>query len=427
MPERKPGFPSPLPPRGEKSPRQKEVVTVHTRPELEELPVALPVPAETVYEVEIVYMALYDVGVNMDLDAAASILPCRSDSATLKRRDAPDSLTLPKPLVLDLGSRPGPVDVATCADPAPHEGVSAVAKLYDEGVVCVQLRRRLRSTLRALHGIESQSFEAHGVRTTMARFVETKARSIAELIVETVDREGYDQGLLHESEHYVVYRFFDVGSDPDTFYETNRPMVATLLTGEHADAPLHPKQLGRTLNNPYSYLTNDFALFDMDRCLIIDPSNEYEDLLLIVEHANYQLLELRALDRLLDKWLDESERVLRAHYVGGRKRRKMKTVQRKFADMQALRIEALFILENLENSSKIIGDYFFGQIYDHLCSIFNTQGWKWSIERRIDALQDIFEIMRGDLSERRILTLEVVFIIVCVIFPIIQIVQVMLG
>lgn len=113
-------------------------------------------------------------------------------------------------------------------------------------------------------------------------------------------------------------------------------------------------------------------------------------------------------------------------YIGSHRRKRTNALQRKFADMQALRIEALFILENLENSSKIIGDYFFGQIYEHLCSIFNTAGWKWSIERRLDVLQDIFEIVRGDISEQRTMVLEIIFIIVCIVFPIIQIVQVML-
>ncbi|MCX7023343.1 MAG: hypothetical protein NT080_01835 [Spirochaetes bacterium] len=425
MPDRKPGF-TPLSARSEKPLRPKEVVKVSSQPESGDLPVELPESAEKIYDVEIVYMALYDVGVDIDLEMAAEILPCRTETATLKKRDAPDSFTLPKPLIVEIGSTPGPIDTASCADPVPRAGLSAIAKLFDEGVICVELRRRVSTTLRGLHGMERSSFETCGVRTTVTRFVETKARSIAEHIVEAIGREGYESDILHESEHYVAYRFFGIESDPETFFELNRSMIATLLTGEPPGAPLHVRQLWRTLNNPFSYLTNDFALFDMDRCLIIDPSNDYEDLLLIIEHANYQLLELRALDRLLDRWLEESERDLRMLYIGSHRRKRTNALQRKFADMQALRIEALFILENLENSSKIIGDYFFGQIYEHLCSIFNTAGWKWSIERRLDVLQDIFEIVRGDISEQRTMVLEIIFIIVCIVFPIIQIVQVML-
>jgi len=31
---------------------------------------------------------------------------------------------------------------------------------------------------------------------------------------------------------------------------------------------------------------NDQAVFDFDRCIIIDPSRDYEDVLVIAEHAN---------------------------------------------------------------------------------------------------------------------------------------------
>ena len=43
-------------------------------------------------------------------------------------------------------------------------------------------------------------------------------------------------------------------------------------------------------------------------------------------------------------------------------------------------------LENLDNSSKIIGDYFLGLIYERLCSIFNTESWKVSVGKRLDAV-----------------------------------------
>ena len=61
------------------------------------------------------------------------------------------------------------------------------------------------------------------------------------------------------------------------------------------------------MSNPFSYCDHDLAVFDMDRCIIIDSDRDYEDVLLICELANYQFLELRTLDKLLDRWLDEAE------------------------------------------------------------------------------------------------------------------------
>ncbi len=95
----------------------------------------------------------------------------------------------------------------------------------------------------------------------------------------------------------------------------------------------------------------------------------------------------------------------------------------KFARIQSLRFEALFILENLENSSKIIGDYYLGQIYDRLCAIFNTDGWSRSVERRLDVLSSVYDMAKTDAAERKMLLLEIVFIVVCVVFPALQIWQ----
>jgi hypothetical protein len=148
---------------------------------------------------------------------------------------------------------------------------------------------------------------------------------------------------------------------------------------------------------------------------------------MMAEHANYRLIELRELDFLLDKWLGEAEQDIRRLYISGRKRRfSDRGLRLKLAQIQSLRFDALFTLENLDNSSKIIGDYFLGSIYHRLCEIFNTDEWKVSIERRLNALQNIYELLKNDTTEQRMMTLELVFIAVCIIFPILQILQVMI-
>jgi len=148
---------------------------------------------------------------------------------------------------------------------------------------------------------------------------------------------------------------------------------------------------------------------------------------MMAEHANYRLIELRELDFLLDEWLGEAERDIRRLYFSSRRKRSSERALRlKLAQIQGLRFDALFTLENLDNSSKIIGDYFLGSIYHRLCEIFNTDEWKFSVERRLNALQNIYELLKSDTTEQRMMTLEMVFIAVCIIFPILQILQVML-
>jgi len=79
--------------------------------------------------------------------------------------------------------------------------------------------------------------------------------------------------------------------------------------------------------------------------------------------------------------------------------------------LQPLRLDALFILENLENSSRIIGDYYLEQIYDHLCGIFNTQGWKRNVEKRLEILQSIYTLTKNDKTDSTMVLLEFLVVI----------------
>ncbi|MDH7484301.1 MAG: hypothetical protein QHH01_06715, partial [Spirochaetales bacterium] len=216
------------------------------------------------------------------------------------------------------------------------------------------------------------------------------------------------------------------GGDPVAFIRQHKEVAASLLSGEPVGT-LHPSQIEAILSKPFSYRKDDIAIFDLERCLIIDPSADYDDVIMMAEHANYRLIELRELDRLLDQWLTEAEQDIRRLYLSQKRKRFSDRVLRlKLAQIQSLRFDALFTLENLDNSSKIIGDYFLGAIYHRLCELFNTDEWKVSVERRLEALQNIYELLKNDTTEQRMITLEIVFIAVCIIFPILQILQVML-
>ncbi len=374
---------------------------------------------DRVYAVEIVRLALYDIGRAIDLKQAADLLPGVPGMRLQRRRDTPTSLTMPDPLCVDLRS-----GLKKIFSEESIEGFAASARLYDEGVMSVIVRLKVNATLEGLHGIEAKPI-TYTIRD-IDSYIDERYRAVLEQVLPAVRSPRQDP----ESETYLAYCFADVGAEPTSFLAENRRDLTTLIAGEPYGYPLHESQIQKTMSNPFSYSGRDLAVFDMDRCIIIDSDRDYEDVLLICELANYQYLELRNLDKLLDRWLDEAEDDVNAIARKGKGQgKKLKTgaLRKKFGKIQALRLDALFILENLENSAKIIGDYFLGTVYEHICGIFNTSGWTRSVERRLDALQNIYEIVKVERSERTMLILDIVFIIVCIIFPVLQILQAMLS
>lgn len=368
--------------------------------------------------VEIVHLYVYDIGRSVDLKKAASLIPAYPDIGFGKRRDTPASLTLPKPLILTLNTEECDADC--------FEKFSAQAKIYDDGAITLVVRFRTTSTFRNLAAKSNVPIRDVSTAETVEQFADSTFQMVVNAIKESVS--GLKAEDIYDRETYTAFCILECpGEDPEAFLRKNREDAAALLAGE-VPGILHESQIEQILKEPFSYRKDDLAVFDMDRCIIIDPSRDYEDVLVIAEHANYRLIELRALDSLLDKWLDEAERDIRKIYlVGGETRHGSRVLKQKLGRLQTLRFDALFTLENLDNSSKIIGDYFLGMIYERLCSIFNTDGWKFSVERRLNALQDVYELLRNDTGERRMMTLEIVFIVVCIVLPVIQIIQVMVA
>lgn len=378
----------------------------------------VPPDEDQVLPIEIVHLYVYDIGRSVDLKKAASKIPAYPDIGFGKRRDTPSSLTLPKPLVLTLSTEE--------CDAKCFEKFTALAKIYDDGALTLVVRYRTHSTFKNLASNANLAVSDVSGSESLEQFADSSFQMVVNAIKDAVT--GLKENWVFDRETYTAFCILDCPADsPEKFLYQNREVAAALLAGEEPGV-LHDSQVKQILEKPHSYRKNDLAIFDFDRCIIIDPSRDYEDVLLIAEHANYRLIELRALDSLLDNWLDEAEKDIRKIYLsGGKTRFGQRAVKMKLGKLQTLRFDALFTLENLDNSSKIIGDYFLGLIYERLCSIFNTESWKVSVGKRLDALQNVYELLKNDTAERRMLTLEIVFIVVCIVLPAIQIVQVMMA
>ncbi|TXT53803.1 MAG: hypothetical protein BAJALOKI1v1_2290001 [Promethearchaeota archaeon] len=171
--------------------------------------------------------------------------------------------------------------------------------------------------------------------------------------------------------------------------------IANLLMETDPTLKLHPHKIDNTLKKALSFYDKDIYLFDYERCLIIDPYKDYEDILLVVEFANLQLLELQILDRFLDFQLNKAEDDIRNVYY---KRTILGTrIKKKLANLFWLRYDMIFIWENLENVSKIIGDFFLSEIYNLIRNVFRLDEWAESIRNRRKILDDLYSTAKSDI------------------------------
>jgi len=378
---------------------------------------------------EAIFFYLYDVGRAVDTANLSQELHKQGTKLGAKvpmgrRLDTPESLQLPTPLLVELGHhRLDPVEPGSGG----FHQVNLRARIYDDGVITVEVRAELHVELEQLHTVRTRTMEIEGSRETIdsmaARHFQILKKGIAAHIAQ--DRFYFDE---EAREDYHVYCLLDPVDDPASFLHAHRDYLAPFLLGENPEVRLHTSQVETTLKTVFSFTENDLAVFDMDRAFLIAPQQDYEDLLLIIEHANYQLLELRTLDNLLDRLLDDAERDVQSLRRRGGKAKGRSLIpgslSQKLGSLQPVRLDALFILENLENSSRIIGDYYLEQIYGHLCGIFNTSGWKRNVERRLEILQSIYTLTKTDATDRIMVLLELLVVlmigveIVALFFPV---------
>ncbi len=366
---------------------------------------------------EVIRMDLYDVGRSLDLVRAEGLVPASREYTIVTGRDTPESIYVPKPLLVQLES-------FTFEEKAgSNNGVQSLniqAKLYEDGVVSMIGRVILATELTELHQARAARLPVGVTGQTMGEIMRSSFERLFEKISSAVTGGEYSfESFPRES--YTVYALIDAVPEPHEYLKTHAHYLTTFLLGERPDFELHDDQVESTIRHLFSFRRSDVMVLDLDRCFIIDPNRDYEDILLVLELANYQLLELRTLDKVLDRWLDQAEDDIRAVYT--RRSRRMRRLSKKLGGLLPLRLDALFILENLENTSKIIGDYYLGQIYAHLCELINTKAWEGSVRRRLDTLQEIYSTAKTDVNERLLLTLEVLVVvffaveIVAMLFP----------
>jgi hypothetical protein len=348
------------------------------------------------YHVETVFMRIFDIGRTVDFKRLSQIIPAIEDIYVITSRDTPLSIKLAVPYLLQIDRRNFPPG-------GPFQDISLAAKIYADGAITMIVRLHKVCELTELHTLRWTQFELDGRILTIDSWIQEQFKKLFEKIKPAVVFEQYVFDTF-DYEPYAAFCVVDPVDNPAEVIRENAQYISAFLLGENPSVKLHQSQVLNTLGHPFSFRSNDLAIFDMDRCIIFDPERDYEDLLLIIEHANYQLLELRTLDKLLDRWIDEAENDLRI--VNNGKQNKIKTLRLKLANLQALRFDALLILENLENSSKIIGDYYLGQVYSNLCSLLSTSEWEHNIQRRIETLESIYTLAKGDANERMMMFLE---------------------
>jgi hypothetical protein len=346
---------------------------------------------------EVIFMRLTDVGRKISLQAASSIFPGIHDKKSFKTKDTPSYIVFPESLNLE-------VQQELRTESSYINLIALQIKLYEDGVISLIARLRFADVpLKELHQLRRIKFTIQETEYNINQYLKFQSEEIFLRIKEYVEEPEFGLEKI-EREKYTLYCITD-NINPTELVEKNKKYLACLLQGEDPNLDLHDTQIDETLGKPKSFLKNDLVILDFDRGIIFDPNRDYEDILLVAEIANYQLLGLRVLDILLEKRLNIAEEDIRKIYSTGSPM--LKRLNKKVGKLLRIKYDLTFILENIENVSKLIGNYFLAQIYMDLSELFQLKQWSDSIRHRLDIIGEIYTNAQTNKKEGYLLYLEI--------------------
>jgi hypothetical protein len=218
--------------------------------------------------------------------------------------------------------------------------------------------------------------------------------------------------LWHEnlSEEYFVFQL-----------PPKEPLTAAGLLEEHCDwlarllrlegGNLSDEEVTEALRLHLRYSPDDLFIPDWAAAFLLD--RDCEETLQTIEFTNLQLLEFRNIDNRLD------DSVKAAYGLIHKLTRSVLPFWRSHSrDMRAvgeLKAEANDLFERTGNVLKLVGDQYLARVYRQLATRFHLNEWEHSIQRKLEVIEGIYQVLSDQAATYRAEVLEFVVVILIIV------------
>jgi hypothetical protein len=341
----------------------------------------------------------FDWGDEVDLERAAQL--AAGEFIALSRRPrTPSSITY-KPLPVRFRLAPVKLALPGCGE-ATIELVEAT--VFDFAAVSVALELPLRLSRDELTQLAGRLADPD-VSRLVSQTAYTALGPLYEKLLPAIQKPNW---VASFSEEYYVFHF-QPGSPlcPEALLGDLAGWAAGLLRLE--DQPLGADESAAAVRLSLRYGRDDLFLSDWAAAVLLDYEQECQETLQTIEFANLQLLEYRHIDDRLDGSLGQANRLIaRLEKSRFPLWRGQDSSLRVVGD---LRVEATGLFERTGNVFKLIGDQYLARAYRLLATRFHLRDWERSIQRKLDVIEGIYEVVSN-----RTVTFRTEFLEVIVIF-----------
>jgi hypothetical protein len=213
-------------------------------------------------------------------------------------------------------------------------------------------------------------------------------------------------------EDYVIHFFETIdGLGTNARELFNKVNIHALIIAEAKDADILAEPLKASIfENTYQYTSKDMAVIDWNSALVIEPSGSM-DVPDVIEFALCQLLEMRYYDDVLDGRLANL-----FNAVGSKKKNFLSNLYNSLAeDAGEKYLEITELIENVENSMKVVGDFYLAKIFRASLKRFRISDWHTSVDNKLKTLAEVSRLLHGESNNKRSHWLEIIIIVLIAI------------
>jgi hypothetical protein len=352
-----------------------------------------------------IYVA-FDWGDEIDLEQAGRLAP--GEVLALSRRSRTPTWIGYKPPPLRFRLAP----VGHGLSSTPQQGLpgleamvrSVEATVFDFGAVSVALEVPFDLSpagLTQLAGSLSNPVTAEGV-------VQAARQAVAPLhakLLPAIQKPQWDEKFWEE---YFIFQF-PPGQpwSPADLMDVQTGWLAGLVRLE--DQPLSAEEVEEAVRLSLHYGPHDLFVPDWAAAVLLDQERECEETLQTIEFANLQLLEYRYLDDRLDRALDRAYGLIRRAAQS-----RLPLWRRPAVALRALgelKVDATGLFERTGNVLKLVGDQYLARVYRLLATRFHLREWERSIQRKLEVVEGIYQVVSDQTAAFRMEFLEIIVVV----------------
>ncbi len=277
--------------------------------------------------------------------------------------------------------------------------IETFAKIWDYGVVSILFQIPITP------GTSWEELINLSAKLEQDTFIDDSARMRAQELVAHINPALRDPHNWHEFEDYVIFFFEEIEGLITAADLSDQVDTARLIVAENT-VKLSERAKKSILEGTYQYSDSDLTIIDWNSAIVLEPSGRKE-IPEVIEFALTHMMEMRYYDSLLDQRLGmlyDAIEESRARFFSNR----FTSLSR---EASARYIEFSEFIERVDNSFKVVGDFYLARIFRAAGEKFRMSEWEGNVTRKINLFSNLSELLQGEVNVNRSLWLEITIVV----------------